>query len=84
MTPHLLLSLLEDGNEIHARVIDGLPSDARFVSWGHDPTRQDLLCIVVESSEWEYMPPGLFLPVVCPLVETIPKKGEFSYESTNH
>lgn len=62
ITPDLLYSLLAVGSAVCVQCIEGLPSDARFISQYYDFLR-DTYGLVFESNEWGPVPFGQELPI---------------------
>lgn len=78
MTGALLSQILIEGNEIHVKVENGLPEDAKFVNGRHVVNLQGVLVfeLIYESEEFEDVEEGGLLPILKPAMFTRMECGE--------
>lgn len=68
----LLSQILIEGSEIHVKVENGLPEDAKFVNGRHVVNLQGVLVfeLIYESEEFEDVAEGGLLPILKPVMFT--------------
>jgi len=73
ITEPLFRQMLTEGNEIHAKVIEGLPEGAELVKTHYD--QRGNLVLTYHHEDWEDVPFGAYAPEVGVLLEDATPRG---------
>lgn len=70
MSAELLSQILIEGNEIHIKVENGLPEDAKFVSCSYTNFPKPTFSLIYDSEKFEDVPTDARLPRLKPAMFT--------------